>query len=570
MPKSRLTQSSYKVPRAQAPIDLRLDANEGRALISAAELGESGPLNRYPDRRVLEEMIAHRHGLSPDEVVVTNGGDDAIDRICRAYLDSSSNLVMTLPGFEMIAKYASLSGAEVRHLEWWSGPLNAARLLELCDADTRVLALVTPNNPTGATIEATTVLELAEALPEAVILLDLAYTEFANQDLEKLVSQRANIVATKTFSKAWGLAGLRVGYAIGSPEIVGTIRAAGGPYPTSSLSIFAAEQALGKAEDMRANVERVKMERAALALQLKELGLQTLPSQANFLLADVSSAGQNGAWLRDALSGFGIGIRAWPDKSGPVDLRPWSRISLPCDANDFERLLHALGCALSPEALLFDVDGVLVDVSASYRSAIIETARHFGVEISVEDIAAIKARGNANNDWVVTHELLGAAGTQVDFERVKAVFEGLYHGDQDTPGLWTREKLLVELEFLKTLKTGFRLAAVTGRPRRDAERFVAQFGLEGVFETLVCMEDAPLKPNPAPVKLALERLGVERGWMFGDTPDDMRAARSAGVLPVGVKAPGEQSESHLFGAGAAWVLENAMHVSLPSRPVEKR
>ena len=569
MPKSRLTQSSYKVPRAQAPIDLRLDANECRALISATELGDCGPLNRYPDRRVLEEMIAQRHGLSPDEVVVTNGGDDAIDRICRAYLDASSNLVMTVPGFEMIAKYAGLAGAEVRHLEWWSGPLDASRLLEICVVNTRVLALVTPNNPTGATIEATTVLELSEALPEAVILLDLAYNEFANQALETLVTQRSNIVATKTFSKAWGLAGLRVGYAIGNSQIIGTIRAAGGPYPVSSLSIFAAEQALGKAEDMRENVERVKMERAALSLQLNELGLQTLPSQANFLLTNVSPAGQDGAWLRDALSGFGIGIRAWPEKSEPVDLRPWTRISLPCDSNDFERLIHALSCALKPEALLFDVDGVLVDVSQSYRSAIIATAKHFGVEVSIEDIAAIKARGNANNDWVVTHELLGAAGTHVDFESVKAVFEGLYHGDQDTPGLWTREKLLVNHEFLKQLKAGFRLAAVTGRPRKDAERFVIQFGLEGVFETLVCMEDAPLKPNPAPVKLALQRLGVERAWMFGDTPDDMRAARSAGVLPVGVKAPGEQSESHLFGAGAAWVLDTATQVSLPSREVKQ-
>ena len=570
MPKSRLTQSSYKVPRAQAPIELRLDANEGRALISATDLGECGPLNRYPVRRVLEEMIAYRHGLSPDEVVVTNGGDDAIDRICRAYLDASSNLVMTLPGFEMIAKYAGLAGAEVRHLEWWSGPLDASRLLEICDVNTRVLALVTPNNPTGATIEATTILELAEALPETLILLDLAYTEFANQDLEKLVLAHANIVATKTFSKAWGLAGLRVGYAIGRAEMIGTIRAAGGPYPTSSLSIFAATKALEATDAMHENVERVKMERAALTLQLKELGLNTLPSQANFLLADVSGAGRNGAWLRDALSGFGIGIRAWPEKSEPVDLRPWTRISLPCDSSDFERLIHALSCALKPQALLFDVDGVLVDVSSSYRVAIIETGKHFGVEITPDDIAAIKARGNANNDWIVTHEILIAAGAQVEFESVKDVFERLYHGDEETPGLWTREKFLVDLEFLQALKTRFRLAAVTGRPRRDAERFVSQFGLERVFETLVCMEDAPLKPSPAPVKLALERLGVERAWMFGDTPDDMRAARSAGVLPVGVKAPGEQTDSHLFGAGAAWVLDNVTQVSLPARSLEKR
>ena len=101
------------------------------------------------------------------------------------------------------------------------------------------------------------------------------------------------------------------------------------------------------------------------------------------------------------------------------------------------------------------------------------------------------------------------------------------------------------------------LALVTGRPRRDAERFLERFGLADLFDVVVTREDAALKPDPAPVRLALERLGVERAWMVGDTPDDLVAARGAGVLPLGVVPPGadpSRTRTTLEAAGAARVL----------------
>jgi phosphoglycolate phosphatase-like HAD superfamily hydrolase len=99
---------------------------------------------------------------------------------------------------------------------------------------------------------------------------------------------------------------------------------------------------------------------------------------------------------------------------------------------------------------------------------------------------------------------------------------------------------------------------VTGRPRRDAERFLSDHGLADCFATVVTMDDAPIKPDPAPVRLALERLGSRHAWMVGDTPDDLRAARGAGVLPLGVLAPQDEPErarSALAAAGAARILD---------------
>jgi phosphoglycolate phosphatase-like HAD superfamily hydrolase len=101
------------------------------------------------------------------------------------------------------------------------------------------------------------------------------------------------------------------------------------------------------------------------------------------------------------------------------------------------------------------------------------------------------------------------------------------------------------------------VAVVTGRPRSDAERFLADHGLTDTVATVVCMEDAPAKPDPAPVRLALDRLGVRTAWMVGDTVDDLRSARAARVLPIGVPAPGDDpaaAAATLRSAGAARIL----------------
>jgi HAD superfamily phosphatase len=203
------------------------------------------------------------------------------------------------------------------------------------------------------------------------------------------------------------------------------------------------------------------------------------------------------------------------------------------------------------------MDGVLVDVSGSYRAAIVATCARFGVAVTGDDIAAIKAAGNANNDWVVTHRLLGGRGVDVPLADVTEAFEALYQGTPEQPGLKATERPLIDAATLARWAARRPLAVVTGRPRRDADAWLQLQGCSRLFAAVVCMEDGPLKPDPFPVREALRRLGVSRAWMLGDTPDDARAARAAGVVPIGVVAPGEavdRATATLLGAGAARVL----------------
>ncbi len=261
----------------------------------------------------------------------------------------------------------------------------------------------------------------------------------------------------------------------------------------------------------------------------------------------------NPVWVRDAAAGLGIALRL---VSGEDGVACGLRITCPGNDADFARLENALRATLAPEALLFDMDGVLADVSQSYRAAIRETAKSFGVDVPPAEIAAAKAAEGANDDWTVTQRLLAAHGVDADLAEVTGRFEALYQGSAQRPGQRETETLIPTRACLQELAARLPLGIVTGRPRADAARFLARAGVADLFRVTVAREDAPLKPDPAPVRLALARLGVGSAWLVGDAPDDLRAARAAGVLPLGFLPPGAAADATgwLHQAGAARVF----------------
>ncbi len=548
---------TYKAPKAPAPTDLKLDSNE--SLPPPPEvlrtLGSIDPqlVCRYVKPTALEHRIAEMWGIAPAHVLVGAGADESIDRVCRSFLPPDREMLIATPTFEMFTVFAGLSNAPIRRVAWDEGPFPTEALIDKVDDKTGVIVMISPNNPTGLTATEDDLRRISAAAPHALILLDLAYSEFADVDLTPAALELPNVLAAHTFSKAWGLAGARLGYVVGPLELIDVLRGAGGPYPVSGLSLALAEKWIPAGRPhMEAVVRRVREERAELIRLCERIGIEALPSQANFVFVRLPDP----ELTRDLLSGLGISVRVVPDDNS---FRGGLRISCPVNERDFERLCKVLETVCKPEALLFDMDGVLVDVSGSYRVAVQAACRHFGIDVSAEEVAAAKAEAGANNDWVVSRRLLERRGVDAAFEDVKAAFEAAYQGTDDDPGLWQRETLIPSRGMLERLSVDCPLGIVTGRPRADALRFLEAHDLSKLFKTVVCMEDAPAKPDPAPVKLALERLGVERAWMLGDAPDDVRAARAAGVLPLGKVAPGDDSDTlvrALHAAGAGRVIHD--------------
>lgn len=545
---------AYSTHRHPAPVDLDLAGNEGpvpSGLGSALAECPDTLWRRYPDRSQVEALLAARLGVEPSSVVLTAGADDALDRVLRTVAGPGRKVLLTDPTFTTLERLARLAGAEVITVPWWSGPFPVERALRSLDPATSAVAVVSPNNPTGSVISASELEALARGIGRRLLLLDHAYVEFAGQDLTSHALRHPNVVVVRTMSKAWGLAGMRLGYAVGSPAVAGLVRAAGQPYPVSAASLAAAAWALENASGTcDGSVRRVRQNRAQLLSELARRGFDAPPGQGNFVFPELGDE----SWWRDALAGLGIAVRVFPDRPS---LRGRVRITVPERAEDVERLLAAVDTVRAPEAVLLDMDGVLADVSGSYREAILATARELGVALRPAEVAAAKAAGGANDDWELTRRLLARRGVERPLAEIVRRFEAHYQGEGLRPGLKERERCLPPVRILERLAARVRLAVVTGRPRRDAGEFLRRHGLEGLFGAVVCMEDGPGKPDPAPVRLAMERLGVSRAWMVGDTPDDVRAARAAGVLPLGVIPPGEAESWRgvLLRAGAARVVD---------------
>lgn len=252
---------------------------------------------------------------------------------------------------------------------------------------------------------------------------------------------------------------------------------------------------------------------------------------------------------------------------------------------------------LDVKIILWDMDGVLADVSKSYRTAIIKTAEHYDVTVTGADISAAKAAGNANNDWVLTLRLIemkmGAGSpTLPTLDEVTAVFEGLYLGADGVEGLRMTEKLIVKAELLQRLADRFPMGVVTGRPREQAKDFLATHSIEPLFPHWSCMRETEKpKPDKGPVLDVLAKMGYTKPvfdggahtsvqyWLdgdvnksvnadqiilIGDTVDDVRAAVAAGCIGIGVIAPGTKAEDlvaerdNLRDAGAYLVLEEGL------------
>lgn len=336
---------SYAVPTLSGPVDLKLDANEGRPPPRdwlEPVLREAGSsVHLYPKPAELEAALAEHLGVDAAQVLVTAGGDEAIERAVRTYAPGRA-LITPAPTFEMFGVYASLYGATVRTLSWGSPegddrfPL-AGFCREAAEPDAALLAVVTPNSPTGLAASASdleAVFQAADARPSPpLVLVDHAYVEFAEADLTRVALGHRCGLVVRTLSKAYGLAGLRVGYALGDPEVIGVLRRQGTPYPFSRLSLHVAFRLIREQPSfVSERVQQVRTERTELVKLFTERGHGATPSDANFVWVRVQGQGGAEALWR-GLRARRIAVRFF-DQAAPGHLR----ITCPADPHDFRRL----------------------------------------------------------------------------------------------------------------------------------------------------------------------------------------------------------------------------------------
>ena len=335
---------------AFTPCEVNLSANENthalpeavRAAIEEAAL--STPLNRYPDPLAndLRDVLAKRHGVARENIMVGNGGDEVLFNLLFAFGGAGRSLVVAPPCFEEYKNFAKMCEVEVREV-WRDADdfsLDVDGLVE-ASRDASIVMLTSPNNPTGDLVDRGVVERLLEA-SDALILVDEAYVEFAGEDasLVAWAQGEPRVMVLRTLSKAFALAGMRVGYLVADPAIVDVLAAIRQIYSVDVVAQAVAIAAVERRSEMEAVVADIVWERARLERELSALpGVRVWPSAANFLLCRVPQAALVRARLRDEHS---VLVR---DFSYAKGLEGCLRVSVGTAAEN-DRLIDCLGRVL--------------------------------------------------------------------------------------------------------------------------------------------------------------------------------------------------------------------------------
>ena len=283
---------------------------------AAVVAGSSSRLNEYPAASYFElrEAVARTYGLSPDQVAPGAGADELILLAGRAFLSPGSRAVQVSPTYPLYAISSAQIGAELitieSHAPGFAIP-EQALVQEAASAD--VVWLCAPNNPTGARPEDSVLRRIIEAT-SGVVVLDAAYAEFAGDDWAEWVVEYDNLLVLHTLSKAFGLAGARVGYGLGDPVLISALDGYRPPGSIGSLSTDLAVAALNTPARMKTTVLDLTAARQSLATSLADIGFRVLPSRTNFVLCEV---GDRSADLHGKLIAEGMVTRDFADP-GPL------------------------------------------------------------------------------------------------------------------------------------------------------------------------------------------------------------------------------------------------------------
>ncbi|HZU31624.1 MAG TPA: histidinol-phosphate transaminase [Candidatus Angelobacter sp.] len=330
--------NEYHSPLEIEGIDLRLDLNENTTGCSPRVLAkiknmDAQTLALYPCREQGEKLVAGFLGLSLSQTLLTNGADEAIDLLCRTYLECQDEMIIVVPTFTMYEFFAQTADARIVRIS--TGPefsFPAEEILDAISPRTRIIVICNPNNPTGVAARRSEILKVIEAAPDAAILLDEAYFDFSQQTLMDQIGKISNLFIIRTFSKAYGLAGMRLGVLAGHQEQVSLLRRVAPPFNINAFALECLEEALADSEFVRDYVAQVCASREWLQNELQQLGFKCWPSHTNFLLCRFGDLKKT---VLQAMRKRGIALRDRPDCEGCV------RISIG-KQHEMERLITEL------------------------------------------------------------------------------------------------------------------------------------------------------------------------------------------------------------------------------------
>lgn len=527
--------NAYPTPLFDEVGYLKLDSNESDfgpspKVLDTIKKVTTSDIQYYPFYGELLEKLAKFHGINSKNIILTAGADEAIGAVLGTFLDCGQNVLTVTPSFIMPKIYSKIKGLnyiEIPYKDKWVFPKDEI-LKEIKNAD--LIHLTTPNSPTGEIIERNVIEEIVKNAGDKAVLIDETYSNYAGITNLDLIESKNNVFITRSFSKDFALAGLRLGYIISDSKNIVELRKYLSPYNVSTLAVKAGLAALDDLEFFDNVKSEIKKSKEILIAKFEELGAKIYPSKTNFLCVDF---GLKADFIYKRLLDKKIKVKYFKQAE---HLENCMRIGVPTLKNA-KKIVEALK---TRPTIAFDMDGVIVDASQSYRVAIIKTYKHFcSKDITFEQISEAKKQGGLNNDWDLTDYFLQKQGITIDYDTIVNVFQEYYTKLADS------EAILVTKEFLEKLSQNYNLAIFTGRADHDAYFTLNKHDIAKYFCPIITLNDVSIdhqKPDCRGIEIIKERIITDKIYYLGDTIDDMICAASAEALGIGVLPPQDKSE----------------------------
>lgn len=536
-------------------------------------LGKYSFFNYYPDPEYkrLRKAIGKYLNILPEKIMVGSGSDEIIDLIFRLILNINDEVINFPPTFGMYDVSLILNRGKIVNIprdENFS--VNIQKALGAVSKRTKVIVICSPNNPTGNPTPKTDVIKLLET--GKLVLLDEAYAEYAKEDFLNLVSKYPNLIILRTFSKWAGIAGLRLGYVIMSEYLISQFMKIKPPFNVNLAAEVAGIEILKNVKVARRNIEALKKERNRLYQNLRSIPyFKVFPTETNFIF--VKYSGKDFGRFRNYLKDNQVALRFF------VTELTGNAIRITIGQKKInDQLIKIFNnykeSSLQTDGIIFDMDGVLIDVTKSCRLAVLQTVNYylkqnnFKIKIAKKEVNQIKSISGFNDDVDSTFAIIELIKNNIgineyskfakpvtesvkkseSYQTLYGIWQTFYLGSElfkkiekrnaqweGEKGLIYNETLLVSKEVLKKLSKSYPLAIATGRPKLEAQFAIEFFGLDKFFDknAVIGKEDAPFtKPDPAPLLEAKKRIKSKQPIYIGDTINDVIAAQKAGMKSI--------------------------------------
>lgn len=519
---------------------LKLDANENiygcpNSVLSLIKNIPTDEIGLYPVYGNAIDKIASKYNLNKNNILLTNGCDEALNVIVNTYLESNDEILSYSPSFSMPSLYAKICGAKARFADYSEKYVfKKEDFINNIQSDTKLIYIASPNNPTGEVVKASELELLIKENKEILFILDCTYVNFsysvAFEDYIDLINKYDNVAIVKSFSKDYAIAGLRLGLVLANEEIIKNLKKVISPYSVNAVAIHCLNVLLNDEKRIEEIKELNNDARELLFNELERIGYKPYKSEANFILCDFLD---HSDFYYEKLKKNGVIVRKYSKNSS---LSTCLRITVP-KIGGVKYIIELLN---KKDLIIFNVDETLIDIKNSSLLAIKKAVEYFlKKEISFDEIVEIKSRAEINSNWDCVSVLLEKYDCNIAMDEIINVFQNLYYNSKDNSKkyLIDNEELLIDKKILDELSQRCDFAIFTNRFKDEVNYSFKKLGIEKYFYYYVTADDLAknmLKPNPQGCYEIIKHCPHKTIKYFASEIKDIISANTAGIEVIGI------------------------------------